>query len=161
MAPKREGKKGKHILFLGGKYIGKKGWLDLNQDPMPKFIGVIVEGKGSDEDLVTRVKQAFVKDISARKIPTSYEQALLEQHPDIEILMEKLATELARCEISGRAGTGAADGVLAMLKSKIKKAYNKQTLLGHHALWRKVKFHSPNDAESIDIDEDDDDDSFS
>ena len=156
MAPKKEGKKGKRILFLGGKYAGEKGWIDLNQDPMAKMIGVIVEGKGSEELVVTRVKQACVKDILARKCPALYEEALLEQHPDIEILMEKLATELARCEITGRGNT--ADGVLGMVKAKIRRAYNKQTLLGHQALWRKVKFHPPEDAESIDLDDDEDED---
>jgi hypothetical protein len=61
MAPKKEAKKGKQILFVAGKYDGKKGWIDLGQDEMQKMVGVIVEGKRpGDEVIVTKVFQALI-----------------------------------------------------------------------------------------------------
>ena len=148
MAPKREAKKGKRILFIAGSYDGLKGWIDLGQDEMPKMIGVIVEGKRPGDELkVTKVKQSSVRDVSARKNAESYEEALLEQHPDIEALMEKLARELARCEITGKGES--ANEILSLVKKKIQKAYNNQSLLGQKARWRKVKWD-----DILDLDDD-------
>jgi L-lactate utilization protein LutC len=172
MAPKKEAKKGKQILFVAGKYDGKKGWIDLGQDEMRKMVGVIVEGKRpGDEVIVTKVFQSSVKEVGVRKNPESYEEALLDQHLDIEALIEKLAKELARCEITGKGGS--ADEIVSALKKKITKAHYNQSLLGHDARWRKVKFRRAsqqtvqqtvahaNEDESIDLaDEENEDESM-
>ena len=105
---KKEPKKGDRIKFTAGIYQGKKGWIDTNQDEMPKMIGVIVEDSEVEEECtVTRVQKTSIKKAMGGRV-TCFEDAVLDQNPDIEQMLEKLAQELVKCHVTGGGMEGGA-----------------------------------------------------
>jgi hypothetical protein len=91
---KRPPKKGIDIRFITGEYVGFSGWTDANNGQTALMHYVIVDTE--DGDIPTRVsKHSFVE----YKEPTSYVEAMLDQHPDIHQDMKALCRKLAMCTL--------------------------------------------------------------
>ena len=93
-------KKGEKITVLGeGKYAGRTGWIDLDGPPLEKQVYVLLKMVGNNVE----AKRLYKTSIKYRKTSTCYEEALLDQHPDIEAKMNALADMLAKCEMCNTA----------------------------------------------------------
>ncbi len=126
--------KGEKVRFVGGKYVGKKGWLNNDKGDTTYFVYVIVDlGNGKTKE--TRVSKENVA--SPHTAPASYEEAVLQQIPEIEALMDKLARELAKCHVEVKDSSAP---ILEIMGLKIRDAMAKQVRKGSKATWRMVKF---------------------
>jgi hypothetical protein len=67
----------------------------------------------------------------------------MQQHPDIEQTMEKLARQLARCELDHRSTV-----IQQMFATKLQEATDRQNSLGHKAIWKRVRFNGDGVIES-------------
>jgi hypothetical protein len=125
--------KGDAIVFIGGKYAGKTGWINTNKEAGENTTPVIVDlgSKGKKETYVFR--QSFRKE----KVAASYAEAVLVQCPDIEVLMTKLCRNLAKCSIEQDAS-----GVVALFNKKLNEAIALQEAKGAKALYRHVTFRN-------------------
>ena len=91
--------KGAEIRFKGGKYKGLTGWYDLDKQQLNHAgrMYVIVKRKNRPEK-ATYVLPRFVKETNATI--NNYVDAMFRAHPDIEGMMEALAEEIAKCNIT-------------------------------------------------------------
>lgn len=128
--------KGEEIIFVGGKYQGKRGWIDGAKARTAARVHVIVDL--GDEKKHTFVAPESVKSITVLEDPSSFEEAMINQHPD----MDQLLTKLARLMVSCRCGEQSAAVVGDLLREKIKYQRTKQAMLGNKAKWRDVYFPS-------------------
>ena len=92
---------GHRVRFMGGTYKDQKGWLNTAKEPTKNKYYVIVEPDlpARNYEKATCVLKTSVKILSAETLPRSWEETLLDQHPDIDRLMDKLAANLALCRI--------------------------------------------------------------
>lgn len=90
-------RKGTQIKFIGGKYQGHTGWCDPSKKSTTHYVPVIIK-ISNEEEIATRVKKTNVS-TNLHEEPNTYEEALLQQHPDIEATMNKLVIALAKCRI--------------------------------------------------------------
>jgi len=128
--------KGREIRFIKGTYAGRKGWIDASRKKTKStFRHVIVEDDGDGEKF-TRVKKTSYRE--PFKLPTSYEEAAMQQHPDIEKTMILLAEMLASCGI----GTHNAE-VHQLLEDEIQKANTNLEKAGSKARFRNVEWVDP------------------
>jgi hypothetical protein len=98
--------RGEVISFVRGKYIGYTGWKNLDGDKTAVSIAVIVHGykdkkNGSTSNKTATVRKESVKS-KVQPAPKSRAEAIMQQHPEIEQAMEKLARQLAKCELRPR-----------------------------------------------------------
>jgi hypothetical protein len=134
-------RRGEEIRFVAGTYVGYKGWIDNSRELTPASFPVIVHAfkkkDGSTVDKATTVRRTSVRsaDIST---PTSYAEAVMQQHPKIDHAMEKLCRQLAKCEMSDL-GTSEYS-VLLMFTAKLQGAVAKQLSLGGDAEWKRVRY---------------------
>ena len=135
--------KGRRIRFITGPYAGYKGWLDTEEGETAETYRVVVDGyKGKRKNEKPKEKRTWVKKTSVRmeKAINTYEEAALDQHPDIDILMEKLVKELAKFDLD-RENTG----FVSIFEKKLGEAIVTQDSLGHKARWRRVDFEKEKD----------------
>lgn len=96
--------KGKTIRFVKGVYAGCTGWLNKSRKKKKgsPFRSVIVHVEDDEDDLgfdkYTRVKDNSYR--PSHKAPASFEEAALQQHPDLELTMIRFAEMLAECGIT-------------------------------------------------------------
>jgi hypothetical protein len=83
---------------------------------------------------ITRVRRTSVKLASEEVEPTSYEEACLRQHPDIEAAMDKLARDLAKCSV------GNSQEISRLVQKKLAGAIVAQRMQGNKASWRHVDY---------------------
>ena len=77
--------KGAPIKFVKGMYVGEQGWVHKDKGYTLKMIYVVVEK--SSKVLYTkwtRILQTSVKLVSELEEASSYEEAILQQHSDID-----------------------------------------------------------------------------
>jgi hypothetical protein len=67
--------------------------------------------------------------------PASYSEAVLQQCPEVELKMESLCRELARCKIFKDA-----DGIHQILNQKLQEATQRQDQLRGKALYYDIQF---------------------
>lgn len=91
-----ESPKGQAIFICGGKYRGKEGWLDISKPKTADFTYVIVD-MGAGKEAFTKVKHKNV--CASSKVPDTFEEALLQQHPDINDDISRLVEKLAQCRV--------------------------------------------------------------
>jgi hypothetical protein len=127
--------KGGKIRFVKGTYVGKTGWY-AERGMTSHQVYVIVDM--GDEQLEARVNQDSVRRDS---VPSSYLDAALQQHHELEALMGKLVLLLARCKIEGKHAQDASSFFLARLV----EANETQQALGDKALWKKVTYKKKNE----------------
>lgn len=95
---------------------------------------------GDHETIETRVKQDSIAQPHPAA-PSSYEEAALQQHPDIETMMDKLVRELARCHINAEGDTPDHPPQIAgIFCRKLYEACAKQNALANKATWRFVDY---------------------
>jgi hypothetical protein len=128
---------GEAIRFSGGKYKGETGWFDALRPSHPKMMyNVIVDRE--DGAIITKVKKESVKVIANDTIPVTAEEAVLNQHPDVEEAMDKLVAKLARCWIRPES-----TDIHRIFQNKLAEAWSAQTAKGGNALWRYTEFKAP------------------
>ena len=129
-------KKGDKIYFCGGKYFGLRGWINNSKDSTEFYMYVLVD-LGEGEIKATRVlKENIGVGRSKKGSPDTFQEAIFEQHPDIEKVMKLLARELARCDLS----VIDAQETTEVFGGMLLNAVFKQSLLGNKACFRKVVF---------------------
>ena len=93
--------RGEEVRFVRGTYSGKKGWIDSSREPTAESVPVIVHKvktrSGKIVDKATTVRKASIK--YAKVEVTSFADAILNQQPKIDHLMEKLCEKLVMCNI--------------------------------------------------------------
>ncbi len=97
---KFERRKGTRIKVVLGVHGGSHGWLDLLKGATGKHHYCILKKKGKAEE-VRRVAQQFIRPLDAAdlKLPKTIEQACLQQQNAIDLLIERLVLELAKCQL--------------------------------------------------------------
>lgn len=131
--------KGESIEINGGKYTGCTGWLDADKAATTKMAYVIIKLKNGTE-IKTRINKTSFRKARAGRVANSFEEAALIQNPSIERAMDKLAEELAKCNISQES---AKEFAITFCK-KIVEAIEKQEALGESAKWRRVTWTDAN-----------------
>lgn len=129
--------KGAPIKFTGGNFKGRYGWIDTSRPRKPKMQPVIVNMVEEGYENITRcmiVNYILMSDVN--DVPTTYVEAMLQQHPDIDDMLFKLCREMAMCSVDEHT----ADQVYDVLNERIKQAKGEQDRLGHDARWRHVNF---------------------
>ena len=134
------GAKGEEVRFVKGKYDGLKGWVSADRGYTPKEVYIIVEKTASrDFEMLARVPQSSIKMAALyNKEPKSYGEAMIQQHRDIDMMMNKLVEEMVKCHIVSES----CRDVQSILKGKLHEAEIRQNKMGNKALWRKVNFFS-------------------
>jgi hypothetical protein len=89
--------KGEEIRFVAGNYIGETGWLNAAKRHTKLKYYVIVDL--DDEEKATLVWKTSVKLSSEEVAPTSFEEACLRQHPDIDAAFDQITKLLAACGV--------------------------------------------------------------
>jgi hypothetical protein len=125
--------KGEGIRLVGGTYKDKTGWLNAAKKHTPLCYYVIVAL--DNEEKATRVRKTSVKLGSAEAEPTSYEEACLQQHPDIDAAFDKLVQDLVKCGIHGDS-----QEILRIITKKLTEARVAQSMKGNKAIWRNVNW---------------------
>lgn len=93
--------KGEEITIIAGSYKGKQAWKNNAKAPTPKMVYVIINmgagDDGADREITTRIKKTS---IGARpEAPSSFEEAAIQQIPEIRYHLKKAAQGLAKCQI--------------------------------------------------------------
>ena len=132
-------RKGEPIRFIGGKYIGYKGYFNLSGDTTNDYYPVIVlnykKASGVVVDKVTKVRKDSVKSAGEDSAPKSRAEAILQQHPRIEKQMNDLCRMLAQCELNPNSKS-----IQKIFASKMKAASEKQLTKGSSALYKRVVY---------------------
>jgi hypothetical protein len=130
--------RGHEIHFVCGKYAHKSGWIDNEKEETKKMIYVIVDlGNGS-----TKKTQVNMESVGKpQESPSNYAEAILQQCPNIEVKMDKLCQEIAKCSV---AIYGSA--MLEFLSNKFQQATDEQTDKGSKATYRHVSHNTAGNA---------------
>ena len=128
-------RKGAAIRFIGGKYVGRRGWIDSGREFGETKVPVIVV-KGSEEKQ-TAVDFTNYELETAYNEPTNYEEAIFDQVGDIELAMNKLVKLLAECPAVENTGEGGKRLARIFLK-RVGQAMKRQKNKGDKARWRFV-----------------------
>ena len=89
--------KGEEINITGGSYKGKKAWKNQAKNPTAKMLYVIID-MGEGVELATRIKKKSVG--PSIQPPSSYEEAAVQQIPDVHYHLKQAAYHLAKCQIT-------------------------------------------------------------
>jgi hypothetical protein len=133
-------RRGAKIRFVGGKYIGKVGWLDTSREATAKSYPVIISAikkkDGNIGDVTTMVRKTSVGLLDEPEAE-SYVGAVLQQHPKITRLMDKLCAQLAMCDIDPQTAL-----LYKIFKEKYLEAVERQTAKGSDAIWYQIDYGS-------------------
>jgi hypothetical protein len=99
---------------------------------VPVIVHAFKKKDGSTIDKAATVRKSSVCPADIPE-PTSYAQAIMQQHPKIDQLMEKLCHQLAKCEMST-----SNNSVLTVFSTKPQAAVARQLSLGGDAEWKRV-----------------------
>lgn len=128
--------RGRPIRFVKGTYAGRHGWIDSSRRETKSFSqAVIVAASEDDVERCTRVlKSSFRWEFQD---PTSFEEAALQQHFDMEQTMIKLAQMFVECGICDN------HQATELFKAELDIAATLQLQKGSSARWRDVTFVDP------------------
>jgi hypothetical protein len=127
--------KGQRIRFVGGKYGGKKGWINLEKPAGEETTPVIVNLKKKGEKATYVYNYSF--EIESTTEPSSYAGAVLQQCPDLDCALTKLCRDFAKCSIFRDY-----PGFAAILDRKMQDATELMESRGSRGLYRHIKFDS-------------------
>ena len=131
--------KGERIRFVKGTYAGELGWMDKSRkskkSKKSKYRYVIVDLDGGEK--ATRALLTSYRVHCGEVDPNSCEEAALQQHPDLELAMIRLAEMFAEC---GMCDTREA---VRLFGAEMDLAKQHQHKLGRHARFRSVEFTEP------------------
>jgi hypothetical protein len=126
--------KGDPIRFVKGSYAGLTGWINkARKKKRNGYINVIVLLEDGTE------KKTHVRKGSSREpqsSPSSYEEAILQQHPDIEKKMTELASMFAACNVMDD------QKAAALFFFELGRAKTEQQELRGKARWRQVTYQA-------------------
>lgn len=125
------GQKGDSIRFKSGSYRGRTGWLDADKGSTERQVYVCVDM--GNKEFWTRVSKESIA--PPYEQPSTFEEAALQQHPEIERMMDKLVRDLARCGING----GSAE-IAKIFDRKLHLANAKQAEKGSKATYWHVEY---------------------
>lgn len=141
------GKRGNAIRIVAGFYKGKNGWIDEEAGPNPNSMRkyVIVDmGNGYEMDA-----NLFVFSIRApHEEPDIREEAMLQQHTDIECDLIQLCRKMAACEVHDQ------PALLKLINKELSLALSQQLKRGNTAKWRSVSFYYDEEYEYHEYSED-------
>jgi hypothetical protein len=123
--------KGKEIKIIRGEYTGMKAWVDADAKKLKKLVYVIISVR-EGEDLRKRIWKSSVR---SRSRPASWEEAILDQHSDIDGKMDELANLLAKCEVQDNS-----QPMAEIFMAKMNEANARQAAMGHRAVWRVTRY---------------------
>ena len=95
--PEPEPIRGDLLNVTAGSYKGRRVWKNNAKTDTPKMIYVIID-MGDGKEITTRIKKSSVG--PPPENPTSYEEAAVQQIPDLHYHLKKAAYHLAKCQIS-------------------------------------------------------------
>ena len=123
--------KGAEIRFVRGTYAGHEGWLDTSKVVKSgRYCAVIVNLDG--EEKATRVSKSSVRNPFQEL--TTFEEAAIQQYPEIQITMIRLAQMMAECNVENDTES------LRLFQIELKVAHDHQEALGNKAQYRHVDF---------------------
>lgn len=129
------GARGKEVRIVTRDYKKKKGWIDVDagRNPNPLRQYVIVD-MGGGYELDTNLWIFSLRD--AHEKPKNREEAMLQEHPDIEADLIQLCRKMAACEVHNK------QAVMNLVKKELTKAVKEQCLRGNTAKWRELEYDS-------------------
>lgn len=136
---------------MKGKYAGMEGWLNTkkksNKNSFYRSVIVKLEDEDGEEERVkaTRVKRNSIRDLWPTTI-TTYEEAALQQNPDIERAMIELAEMFAQCGVTSN------NGFLRLFDKELTRARTFQNKLGHKGRYRYIFFGNGDRENGHDVD---------
>jgi hypothetical protein len=92
---KRPPTKGREIRFVRGTYKGCTGWLDSANKTKKDWVWVVVDDKDYEEEVHARVWKSSVRE--SHKAPTTWAEAAVQQHPEIEFAIIEVSCMFATC----------------------------------------------------------------
>jgi hypothetical protein len=127
--------KGAELRFVKGTYNGKTGWINEDGKLLTFYVHVIFQmGDGLDEKHTKVLKTSVLKRIADNRPATTREEAVLQQHPDIKAVMDKLAAELTKC------GLMETEETACIVSIKLQEAIVAQNAKGSKVTWRFTRF---------------------
>ena len=137
-----DNRKGGQVKVIRGSREGKKGWYDVSKRSRPaQSDHLILLNRDGTEDICTLCKLSIEAILLHNPPPpASFQEAMLQQHPNIERMMNKLATALAKFE-----GLENTQELGQLFLVKVREAQIKQAELGCNELWRHVHWTEPAD----------------
>jgi hypothetical protein len=136
-----ESKKGAAIKFIGGNYVDFPGWLNKTKDATKEFVYVIVRKKEGSlpHEVATKVRHENYVLLTEINEPANYEEAIFQQHADIDALLNKLVRSIAECD-SVLETDHSSKNLFRVIKERLEKAKTRQNNKGSKARWRRVRF---------------------
>jgi hypothetical protein len=136
---KKQPTKGNEIRFIRGTYKGCTGWLDTanKSKKKSKTIWVVVNDEEDDEyneEIHTKVWRTSIRE--KPKAPTTWAEAAVQQHPEIEDALLEVARLFATCEIADE------NSVIALIGTEIQRAQTENSCLTKQTV-RVVRFKNP------------------
>jgi len=136
------GMKGKEIRIVSGTYRKKSGWYDLeagvNPNPLRKY--VIVD-MGGGYWVETNLWIFSIRD--PHKTPKNQEEAMLQEHPDIESDLIQLCRKMAACEVHNK------KAIVKLVEKELSRAVMEQCLQGNTAKWRLLEYDRSEEDEAV------------
>jgi hypothetical protein len=129
--------KGEAIRIKKGTYIGKTGWIDADAKVLDTMVWVYVDNWNGDGRSIkhTKVKKSSIS--QKDREPTTYAEAVIQQHPDIDATLDKLCLDLAMCNIHKDE-----KGIMELVHQRLGKATDEHNKLGYKKKIREVNFDS-------------------
>jgi hypothetical protein len=131
--------KGSPIKIIGGAHKGCTGWLDKSRETTDCYTPVIVRHRSKEK--VTKCKHENYVLVTEVKDPVNYEEAMMQQHPDMEDLLNQLVRKMAECEMVQADGESAAN-LCKIFRVHLAKAVQRQNSKGNKARWCRVRWSS-------------------
>ena len=117
--------KGEPIKFVKGGYVGEAGWMHTDKGFTAKMAYVVVEkSEKVPYTKWTRVKKTSIVLLSDYEEPESFEEALLDQHPDIDAALDKVVAEIVKCKLSNILGDSDEIVRIFFTNSRMRNAIN-------------------------------------
>jgi hypothetical protein len=130
-------RRGKAIRVVGGRHEGCSGWINLDKPKAPQSYNVILVL--DDGTMAEKQVREYNIHFPAQKPPTSYAEAVFQQHTDILLKLNQLVDDLAMCKIENEQ-----PAVVAIIAKKLDAAVEKhRARTGKKALYREVSFEKP------------------
>jgi hypothetical protein len=135
--------KGQRVRVIGGTHVKKKGWLRLSKGQRGENQIYVLVDLGND-----RLKKTFVALINVAEIlqpPTTWTEALLDQHTYVDAALEDLCRRLAKLDLYPERR----EQLSAKIAQRLAGAIARRLNLGSGTTWKRVIF--PNMQEMNDV----------
>jgi hypothetical protein len=126
--------KGGESRFARGTYKGCTGWIGLANKAKKDWVWVVVDDQDYEEEAHTRVWKSSIHE--AHKAPTTWAEAAIQQHPEIEEAIIQVSRLFATCNMDQPAWTSVINFIgnkISLAKSpigsEIKKPLEKLNLI--------------------------------